>query len=154
MSYASVVIGSHEYAGMVHVAMLPSVPAGARLAVAAEYRIVTLRKQGDAKVKRESREVRVMPSAAVAEALFVKDPAAAKDYWFDWSEVLEYGETIATSSWSGGGLTVTGGEILGAKTGVKVSGGVDGSVYVVTNAVSTSLDRAYYRQFRISVQPT
>ncbi len=133
---------------------LPAAPQGEQFEIAQEDRTVVWRVQPDANVPEEHREVAVMPSVAFADVLFVKDPSAVKDYWFDWSSVLDSGETITASTWTGGGLTVSGETTLGAKTGAKLGGGALGSVYIVSNAVTTSSGRSYTRQMRISAQLT
>ena len=95
-----------------------------------------------------------MPSAVIECTSFIKDPAATKPYCRDWSEILDAGETISTSAWSGGGLTVGDDWVLGEKCYVFLSGGAWNTVYVVGNHILTSLGREYTREFRIVCEYT
>ena len=152
MPYATHTYGSTEYAGSLGAGAAGSSPAGTEYHIPADDRTVVLRVQADPMVPYENREVKV-PSVSVDPVTFIKDPTAVKDYSFDWAEILEAGETIATSAW-GGGLAAAGDYILGDKTFAFLSGGTSGTMYVVDCAIVTSLGREYTRQFRVSVQET
>jgi hypothetical protein len=153
MPYATHTYGSTEYAGSLGGSAAGAAPAGTEYPVAAEDRTVLLRLQADAVVPYEDREVKV-PSATVDPVMFVKNSGATKDYSFNWSEILEVGETIATSSWDGGGLTSSSATWNGDVTTTFLAGGTTGTVYVCTNTITTSLGRTYARQFKVSVEAT
>jgi hypothetical protein len=111
-------------------------------------------KQPDPVVPFEDREAKAMPSAVIECTSFVKDPAATKPYCRNWSEILDAGETIVTSTWDGGGLTVVSSYILGEKCFAFLSGGVINTVYVVSDTITTSAGRTYVREIRIVVEYT
>ena len=153
MPYASHAYASTEYAGLVGGDLAGAAPAGTEYPVAAEDRTVTLKLQADAVVPYEDREVE-MPSATVDPVTFVKSPSAVKDYSINWSNILEAGETISTSTWDGGGLTSSNPTWNGDVTVTFLAGGTVGTVYVVANTVVTSLSRTYVREFKIAVENT
>ena len=73
----------------------------------------------------------------------LKDPGAALDYRIDWGGVLADGVTLVSSAWSiapdvGGGLVADGGGLAGAAAVTRLSGGVAGHVYRVSNRVTFS----------------
>lgn len=95
-----------------------------------------------------------MPSATVDPQVFVKDPAAVKDYSFDWSEILDTGETIVSALWDGGGLTVSGQQITGESAYAFLAGGTPGTVYIVSCTITSSAGRTYCRELLISIEST
>lgn len=87
---------------------------------------------------------------------FDKDPAELKDYGFDWSEHLDAGDTVASSTW-----TVPTGLVEPAEpataptttiTTVWLSGGTAGTEYRVTNHVVTAQGRELERSFYVNVK--
>lgn len=75
----------------------------------------------------------------------VKDPQAAVDFEVDWlaGGVLRPQEAIASSSWlvapvEVGGLVVDSTEFSGRVAGARVSGGVPGHLYRLTNRIVTT----------------
>lgn len=83
----------------------------------------------------------------------VKDPDAVLDYGFDWTAWLEAGETIATSTWTADeGITVGDSAIGTGTTKVWLSGGTDGTEYLVTNEITTSAGRTDDRSIRVIVR--
>lgn len=69
-----------------------------------------------------------------------KDPAAIKDYEFDWTDWLTAGEVISLADVTvGAGLTKDVASIVNSSTGVQVfvSGGTDGEKYKITCEVTT-----------------
>ena len=82
-----------------------------------------------------------------------KDPDAILDYPMNWSSWLETGETLLTSSWLvDNGLTKDRENNTTTTSVVWLSGGVAGQTYLVTNRITTSLNRQEDRSFRIKVQ--
>lgn len=74
-----------------------------------------------------------------AKQVDAKDPGESKTYTMDWSGVLNSGATISTSVWSvQSGLTNAADSTSGAKTTIRLSGGSDGTDYLVTNTITTS----------------
>jgi len=65
-----------------------------------------------------------------------KDPKGVRDFTVNWVPRLE-GETIATSRWAGD-LTVVTSSNTNNQATVRVSGGIDGLTYEMTNTVETS----------------
>lgn len=89
-----------------------------------------------------------------------KDPDDVCDYQFDWSDRLEEGETIATST-----FTVDEGAVVvddttnppsinGSLTTFWLSGGVAGESCVITNRVVTSEGRRYDSSGRLRIKST
>jgi hypothetical protein len=75
--------------------------------------------------------------------LFYKDPSATLDFGIDWSSWLETAETISTSAWAVDDVTLTIGTATyaptnsGTETKVWLSSGTVGTVYRVTNTITT-----------------
>lgn len=83
---------------------------------------------------------------------FEKSPASVLDYSFDWSEWLEAGQTIATSSWSyDPGLTIESDTNTTTKATAFISGGTEGNSYFVSNTVVTNDGLTVKRSFIIKV---
>ncbi len=74
-----------------------------------------------------------------------KDPNEVLDYQMDWSDRLEDGETILTSTFvvASGDIAKDSQEFSGALTTVWFSGGTEGVKNVITNRVVTSDGRTY-----------
>ena len=70
---------------------------------------------------------------------FIKDSNAVLDYGFDWSDWLQTGETIVTSTWiNPDSITVVTSSNLAASTVIWVSGGTAGKSYRLTNRIVTN----------------
>jgi hypothetical protein len=160
MSYGASTYGTTEYAGFLAEDATPSSPSipvgGAHFTfdLPEEVREAHTHRQPDPVVPFEDREAKAMPSAVIECTSFVKDPAAIKPYSRDWSEILDAGETILTSSWDGGGITVVSDYVLGEKCFAFLSGGVVDTVYVVGCTIATSAGRTYTREIRVVVEET
>lgn len=89
-----------------------------------------------------------------------KDPDDICDYHFDWSQRLEEGETIATSTFTVDAGTVTIGTgaqaptISGALTTVWLLGGAPREVCVITNRIVTSEGRRYDDSTKLRIRST
>lgn len=83
--------------------------------------------------------------------VFLKDPAAKKDYAVDWALWLA-GDTIAVSTWRAPGLTVETSENTPSRALAWLSGGVAGAEYTVTNQVTTAAGRVEERSFVVRVE--
>lgn len=84
-----------------------------------------------------------------------KDPDEVLDYALDWSNVLETGETISTSTWTvPSGITDSSASISGSTTRIWLSSGTSGTVYSVTNKIVTSDGRTWERTARLPVVST
>ena len=71
---------------------------------------------------------------------YIHAPLANLDYGFDWSQWLMQGETISISSWTiSGGLVKSQEQNLLGVTSVFISGGVSGTIYKLTNSITTSV---------------
>ena len=70
---------------------------------------------------------------------FIKDPNAVLDYGFDWSDWLQTGETIVTSTWiNPDAITVVTSANLAESTVIWVSAGTAGKSYRLTNRIVTN----------------
>jgi hypothetical protein len=70
---------------------------------------------------------------------FIKDPNAVLDYGFDWSDWLQAGEIISTSTWlNPDSITINSNAKLDKSTVVWVSGGTPGKSYRLTNRIVTN----------------
>jgi hypothetical protein len=69
-----------------------------------------------------------------------KDPADIRNYAIDWSAWLtsQGSDTISSSSWTGGGLTIASSSNTSTTATAKVSGGADGQAYTVSNTIITA----------------
>lgn len=72
----------------------------------------------------------------------LKDPDAIVDYAIDWAPYLD-GRTIVVSAWSvapdeAGGIAIAEASFDGARTAARVSGGILGHGYSLTNHVTLS----------------
>lgn len=70
---------------------------------------------------------------------YVKDPSAKKDYTLDWSDWLESGDEISTSTWTvPTGITKNSDSKTEDTTTIWLSGGTAGSYYLCTNHIVTT----------------
>lgn len=88
-----------------------------------------------------------------------KDPDAVLSYQLDWSEYLQSGVSISTSSWtaetiSGDAdpLTITDNTNNTGTTTVTLSGGTEGNIYKVYNTITTDGAETDRRYFRVKVR--
>jgi hypothetical protein len=83
---------------------------------------------------------------------FTKDPNALLDYTVDWTDWLDT-DTIATSSFvATAGLTISSSSNTTKKAVVWLSGGQAGTVYTVTNHITTAGGRQDDRSFTVRVK--
>lgn len=81
-----------------------------------------------------------------------KDPSAVLDYGFDWSEWLDAGENITTSTWTSSvGITIDSSSHSLTSSTVWLSGGTSSQVYEVTNEIITNAGRTDQRSLNIRV---
>lgn len=90
----------------------------------------------------------------MADNVFIKDPNATLDYGFDWSQWLDYGETITDFIiTNGSGITnvydmsTSSGSVI-----VWLSGGTVGIRYPVACKITTSGSRIDERTIKIDVR--
>lgn len=85
---------------------------------------------------------------------YAHDPSAVLDYAIDWTAWLAEGETITDSTWtvpSGITETTPSPSIDGGVTTIWLAGGTVGTIYTVTNHITTSHGRQDDRSFELSV---
>lgn len=103
-----------------------------------------------------SRPLRVHASTACVVTLPMgKSPTDVRPYRVDWGPFLvPLQDRVLTSAWDGGGLTVEahGIEAGGLATFLWLSGGSEGTTYLVRNTVVTFEGRTVRRSFRILVE--
>ena len=85
---------------------------------------------------------------------YTKDPASVLDYTIDWgTNWLAAGETISTSAWTvESGITKDSDSNTTTTATVWLSGGTAGTVYTVTNRITTSAGRTAERSLYIKVE--
>ena len=83
---------------------------------------------------------------------FPKDPQAVLDFEFDWSNWLQSGETISSHDITvPTGITLASDAESGGIVTVWLSGGTDGTNYIVACEITTSSARTDERSMRILV---
>lgn len=85
----------------------------------------------------------------------IKDPGAELDYYRDWTQWIEAGDTIATSTWviePVGELEAFQDDHDATKATVWLRGGVLGTTYSVTNHITTAGGRKDQRTSTILIQ--
>lgn len=81
-----------------------------------------------------------------------KDPDATLDYAVDWAAWLPDADTITVSEWIVPvGLTLTDQSLAGTVATAWLSGGVDGTMYRVTNRITTLAGRIDDRTLRLLI---
>lgn len=91
---------------------------------------------------------------------FTKDPDANLDYTQDWSAYLAEGDTITTSEWFVDDVADTDetpvvvgvDSFTDTESLVWLSGGTEGTTYVVTNRVTTAGGRTDDRSLKIKIK--
>jgi hypothetical protein len=89
-------------------------------------------------------------------SFYLKDPAARVDYAIDWAGQLD-GRTIAASSWSvepdeEGGIAAEDPSVALSQTAARLTGGVTGHAYSVSNLVTLSDGSADVRSITLRVE--
>ncbi|WP_150187556.1 hypothetical protein [Streptomyces venezuelae] len=85
--------------------------------------------------------------------IWEKDPDAALDWVWDWSEWLASGETIVTSAFTvSAGLDLDSHSFNSNSATAWLSGGTPGTPYLVSNRITTSEDRTDERSITIRVK--
>lgn len=85
--------------------------------------------------------------------MFYKDPDAVLDYSQDWAAWLIDGDTITASTWDvDDGLTKDSDTHDATGCTVWLSGGTVGTIYRLTNRVTTAAGRVDDRTIRVKVQ--
>lgn len=82
---------------------------------------------------------------------FNKDPAAIKDYGFDWSLWMSSGDTITSSTYSASTLAVTSASISSYHTTCFIGSGTPGDAHKVTNRITTSQGRTEELSFDLRI---
>lgn len=86
-------------------------------------------------------------------ATYDKDPEAKLDYSIDWSDWLETGDEISTSTWTvPSGITKDSDSKSTQITTIWLSGGTDGEDYDLTNHIVTTDGREDDRTITIRVK--
>lgn len=89
----------------------------------------------------------------MSDLYFEKDPLATLDYTVDWSDWLDAGDTIDTSTWTiDAGITSSLESNTTTTATVWLSGGVSGTSYNVVNIITTTLGRIQPRTLTIFVR--
>lgn len=85
--------------------------------------------------------------------LWTKDPQAVLDWIWDWTDWMDTGEQIATSTFTvtPPGITIDSDENSLYSATVWLSGGTEGQVYSVTNTITTNQGRTDERSITIRV---
>lgn len=89
-------------------------------------------------------------------SFYLKDPEARVDYAIDWAEYLD-GQTIAASTWTvepveQGGIAVDEDSFEPLRTAARLSGGVTGHSYSVSNLVTLSDGTADVRSITLRLE--
>lgn len=84
----------------------------------------------------------------------LKDPQETIDYAVDWSDFLATGETISASTWSLSSTSMSLGTLAATTTTTAafVTGGTVGTVYRLTNKITTNQTRVAERSVIIRVE--
>lgn len=84
--------------------------------------------------------------------VFTKAPNAVLPYYMDWSDWLQPGEKITTSTWTPDvGITKDSSDKSASTTTVTLSGGTAGTTYDVVNKIVTNMGRTDERSLRFVV---
>lgn len=83
-----------------------------------------------------------------------KDPNEVLDYDIDWTDRLEAGETISTSTFTvvEGTVVIDSDSDTGGVTTVWLSGGTEGEVCVILNRIVTSAGRTYDQSIKLRIR--
>ena len=94
------------------------------------------------------------PSKAATQCFRVapKNPASAVDVQISWASYLAANDYIVSSSWIGpGGIGVGSSTYTLNSASVRVSGGVSGTNYAITNIITTALGQTAVRRVEVEV---
>ena len=91
---------------------------------------------------------------------YIKDPQSVLDYGFGWSDWLDTGDTVSTSTWTvptdasspAVGITEDSESETDTTTTIWLSKGVVGVKYKITNHVVTANGRTVERSFYVKVE--
>ena len=84
---------------------------------------------------------------------YIKDPQSVLDYGFDWSDWLDTGDTVSTSTWTvPTGITEDSETETSTATTIWLSGGTVGKKYKITNRMVTANGRTVDRSFYVKVE--
>ena len=83
-----------------------------------------------------------------------KDPDEVLDYRVRWTDALQDGETILTSTFimAEGTVTKNSEAIDGTETVLWLSGGTLGELCLITNRITTSMGRSYDETMRLRIR--
>jgi hypothetical protein len=86
-------------------------------------------------------------------AIFEKDPSAVLDFVVDWSEFLPESDSIqSVTATATAGITIASSQFSGKKHVIWLSGGTDGTSYLVTSRVTSTEGRVDERTFEVAVR--
>ena len=88
-------------------------------------------------------------------SVFLKDPGSSNiDYTVNWSTYLSTGETVSASSWrvNSTGLTINASSLATPLSRVWIGGGTLGTVYRLSNKITTNQARADERHLIVRVE--
>lgn len=94
----------------------------------------------------------------MSDLLKIKDPDAVLDYTIDWSDYLQAGETIASSTWNvmpastSASFQIDSMSKTSDTATVRVTGGSVGHIYRLVNQVVTSSTRTDDRSLTLRVE--
>lgn len=82
-----------------------------------------------------------------------KDPAASRRYGFLWEDLVT-GDTLSTSTWTStpSGLVLSNMTHDTTTTAVRVAGGTTGTIYTVTNTITTTQADTDEASFTLTVR--
>lgn len=80
-----------------------------------------------------------------------KDPSAIKDYGIDWALWMSSGDTISSSVFSAGTLSVTSSSVSSYTTMCFISSGTADNTHRVTNRIVTTQGRTDERSFSLRI---
>ena len=89
-------------------------------------------------------------------SFYLKDPRSRVDYAIDWAAYLD-GKSIVSSLWSvapvePGGIAVDEDDVLSDRTAARLTGGIAGHCYSITNLVTLSDDASDVRSIALRVE--
>ena len=90
-------------------------------------------------------------------SFYLKDPASRIDYAMDWAREAAAGQSIVASTWTvapaeAGGLEIEDDSFGQLRSKVRISGGIAGHVYALTNRVTLSDTKIDERSLTLRVE--
>ena len=98
------------------------------------------------------RDFLTLAIGTVSMISFVKDPSALLDYEFNWSSWLGSDTIISYTVTASSGLTVVSSSASSTAVTVWLSGGTEGTAYLVTCQITTAGGRIDERSFWVSIE--